>query len=226
MLRAMILGLLFLFSTLPVRAEGMADQTYTASLLELNRIKPGQNPELILGKIQLNARIVDKNQRTIGKVADIIVAPDGKFQTILTRIDVSGFREEVAFDVASYVTEPTPDTFTVSLDKDQLKQNMTKLMAATASAAGSSGPLTVGTLQNGTIYKNDGSVIANVKDVLIDNRNMRIASLLVTLTSGNNRGAEIAIPYEAAAAKLNGNKVDLTVTDAQADVIASMATRR
>ncbi|PZP54720.1 MAG: hypothetical protein DI586_09040 [Micavibrio aeruginosavorus] len=225
MLRIAILGFLMLLFVSPLRAEGMADQAYTATLLELNRVKPGQNPDLILGKNQLNGRILDKNQRTIGKVRDILVAPNGKFETVLTKIDVSGFREEVAFDVASYVTEPTPDTFTVALDKDQLKQNMPKLMAATNTAAGSSSSLTISSLQNGTIYKPDGTVIAKVKDVLIDTRNMQISSLVVKLSSGNNRGAEIAIPYEAAAAKLNGNKVDLTVTDAQAEVIASMAKR-
>lgn len=209
-----------------VQAEGMADEAYTSVLLELNRIRPDQNPNITLGKNQLNARILDKNQRTLGKVIDIVVAADGKFETILTKVDISGFREDVAFDVASYVIDPTPDTFTISLDKSQLKDNIAQLMAATSTASGETGPFTVKALQNGDIYKADGSQIAKVKDVLIDNRNLKIISMLVTISSGTKRGSTVAIPYEAAQAKLNGSKASLTVTDAQAEIMTSMATRR
>lgn len=226
MLRVFIILLLGIVSIGTVRAEGMADTAYTSVLLELNRVRPDQNPALITGKKQLNARIIDKNQRTIGKVEDIVVAPNGKFETIMTRIDISGFRERVGFDVTSYIVAPTPGTFTVSLDKTQLKQNLPQLMASLNTASGESGPFTISSLQNGSLYKQDGNPIAKVKDVLIDNKSLQIVSLLVTMSSGTNRGGTIAVPYEAASAKLEGSRAVLTVTDAQAQIMSSMATKR
>lgn len=205
-------------------AEGMADQDYTKVLLDLNRIRAGQNPALSLGHNQLNARILDKNQRTIGKVEDIIVAPDGSFQTLTTNIETSGFREEVAFDVKSYVVTPTPDTFTVSLDKAQLKQNAAKLIAA--AGLHDDALFSIRSLQGAEIHKTDGVLVARVKDVLIDNRKLQIVSLLVVTMTGDNRGAALAIPYEAEQAVHNGAHAALTVTDAQAAIIVSMATKR
>ena len=226
MKHAILFALSCLFLSHLAKAEGMAQDAYTATLLELNRIRPDQNPAYTPGKQQVNARILDKKLSTIGKVEDIVVAPNGKYETILANINATGFREDIALDVVSYVTKPTPDTFTVSLDKDQLKQNMSQLMAATNTASGESGPFTMKSLQNAEVIKQDGTPIAKVKDVLVDNKAMQIVSLLVTINSGSTRGKTIAIPYEAANARLENGKAILTVTDAQASTMQSMATRR
>ncbi len=206
-------------------AEGMQDQAYMAKLLELNKIRPEQSPNFVLGDTQLKGRVIDKNQRTMGRVNNIIVGPDGKYQTILTRTEESGFREEVAIDVATYISNQTPNTFTVSLDRDQLKNNMARLLAATSTAAGEDSPLTIANLQRGTIYKTGRKPVAGVSDVLVDAKNMQIVALIVKMTSGQNQRDPIAIPYEAMSVKRNGDKLELTITDAQADMIASMATR-
>ena len=226
MIRKTALVLLCALLANTAHAEGMADSTYTSTLLELNRIRPDQNPGLKSGAAQLEARLLDKNQRTLGRVEDIIVTPEGKFKDIITRIDTAGFREKVAFDVESYVTTPTPDTFTVSLDKTQIKQNIAKLRAAARIELTENGPFSVVSLRNGLIYKVDGSQIAKVKDVLIDGKKLKIVSLLLTITFGDKRDATIAVPYEAAMARLQGSRAILTVTDAQAEVISSMATRK
>ncbi len=209
-----------------LRAEGMSQQAYTAALLELNRTKASQNPAFTLGKDVMDRRILDKNQRTMGRVEDIILAPNGEFQTIVAKIDTSGFRETVSFDVASYIVNPMPGSFTVAMDKNQIKQNMPALMAQIETAAGEDAPLTVNTLRNGSVSKEDGTPVAKVQDVMVDNKSNQILALLVTILAGSNRGASIAIPYEASSASVEQGRANLTVTDEQAKIITSMATRR
>ena len=225
-MRVILVLLILILTPVIAHAEGMAKDAYTATILDLNRVKPKQNPLFTPGSQILSARILDKNQRTIGKVENIILTPEGNFQTLLTTIDATGFRQQAAFDVGAYVTEPTPDSFTVAMDKTQIKQNAQEFISALPPAAGENGPFTLKSLQNGTIEKADGAVIARVTNALVSVKSSQVAALLVTISTGDHRGSELAIPYEAVSAKLIGSKAVLRVTDEQADIIQTMATKR
>ena len=220
-----LLSLIFL-NGLPVQAEGMVQSAYTAKILELNRIRPGHNPAFTLGKDKLTARILDKNQITLGKVEDIVLTPDGKFQTLLTTVEITGFREKIAFDVAGYVVDPTPDTFTINMQKKQVQQSMEKLKAEAILPYNPYGPFNLTSLQNAFIYRPDGSLLAKAKDVIINDHIGQIVALLVIMADGDHRGATLAIPFEAAAAKHVRSNAALTLSAEQTQIIQSMAIKR
>lgn len=217
-----------MLSILPVmaHAQAMTNDVYTATVLDLNRINPAQNPSYDLGRHVLERRMLDKNLRTIGDVDDIALAPDGKFQSIVSTINTTGFREEVSFNVESYVVEPTPNTFTIAMDKNQIKESMPQLLSGIETAAGEEGPLMLSSFPGAPIYKSDRTMVAKVKDTLVSTDDNKLVALLITVTSGPNRGRTIAVPYEAALVAKTGATAELNVTDEQANIISTMATGR
>ncbi len=227
MTRYLVFVLLGLLLVSPAfAAEPPQKENYTATLLALNRTRPAQNPNFAMGKEILNRRLIDKNQRTLGKVEDIILNSDGKFASITTTVDTSGFRQEIGFDVASYIVDPTRDTFMVNMDKAQIKASLPKLLAEIETSAGDSAPITIDSLRKGEVRRADRSIVAQISDVMVNDRTKQVEALLVVIANGAHRGSTIAIPYEAWSLKREGDKAIVTVGNAEADTMILMALNR
>lgn len=202
----------------------IVNEAYTAALLDLNRTKASQR-KFAEGEDILKRRLLDKNNRTIGRIDDVAIGPDGKLQTIMADMS-GGFSQTMAFNVQSYVVDPTPDTFTIALDKDQIQQNQAQLLAQVETAAGEAPVATLRNLRGSDVRDTSGRLVGQVRDVLIDDISQQTAALLTAVQIGNNRGATIAIPYDPTAIAANGNKITVNVTPEQADTIASLPRRR
>lgn len=214
------------FLSLPVRAETVSPETYKAAMLALNSSPITQNPVFSSGKEVLNRRLLDKNQRAIGKITNITLLSDGSFKAIEANINTGGFREDVSFDMESYIIDPTTTSFTVAMDKSQINNNMAALLAGIETAAGDDAatPVTLNSLRGANILGPGGQLIAKVEDALIRENIDKVEGLLIKVSSGKNRGATIAIPYEASEVIQKGSRVDLVVTQDQAQIITSLST--
>ena len=214
------------FLSSPVRAEAIPLEVYKAAMLDLNRSPVTQNPVFSVGKEVLNRRILDKNQRAIGKITDIVLLSDGSFQTLEANINTGGFREDVSFDMKSYIIDPTTSSFTVAMDKSQINNNMATLLSGIETTAGEdAAPITLNRLRGANIFDSQGYIIAKVEDALIRDNINKVEGLLIKVSSGKNRGTTIAVPYEASDIIQKGSRVDLVVTQDQAQVITSLSTR-
>lgn len=200
------------------------NEEYTATMLDLNKTKASQR-RFAQGTDILKRRLLDKNNTTIGKVTDVLIGPDATLQTIQAEVD-TGFREEMSFNVKSFITNPTPDTYTIGLDKKQIKQNQDELLAQVETAAGEDAPVSLHGLIGSNIEKEDRAIIGKVTDALIDDKTGIVSALVVTVQIGNNRGASIAIPYDPTTVSVEGGKPQVVVTNQQAQIIASLPTRR
>lgn len=206
-------------------AQDIGIDVYKAALLDLNRSPITQNPTFSTGRDVLSRRLLDKNQKTIGKIEDIILSPDGRFQTIEANINTGGFRENVSFDVQSYVVDPTISSFTVAMDKAQINDNMPQFLAGIETAAGEEAPLTLNQLRGANILDPKKNSIAKVQDALVRDNANQVEALLIKVSLGKNRGTTMAIPYEAAEVISNGPRVDLVLVEEQALAITSLAPR-
>ena len=207
-------------------ADEVTPEAYKAALLELNRNPVTQNPDYSLGRQVVKRRLLDKNNRAIGKINDIILMPNGKFKSIEANITTAGFREDVGFNVESYVTDPTDSSFTIAMDKTQINQNMAQLMADIETSSGPDAPLTLNSLRGANIVDPKGMAIAKIEDAVVIDKQGLVQALLVRMSAGKNRGSVMAIPYEAAEVRRSGARTDFVLREDQVMSVMSLSKPR
>lgn len=207
-------------------ATEVTPEAYKAALLALNKSPVTQNPDYSLGRQVVRRRLLDKNNRAIGKINDIILLPDGKFKSIEASITTAGFRENVGFNVESYVIDPTDSSFTIAMDKAQINQNMAQLMSDIETSSGPDAPLTLNSLRGANIVDPKGVAIAKIEDAVVNDKQGLVQALLVRMSAGKNRGSVMAIPYEAAEVRGSGSRIDLVLRDDQVLAVTSLSKPR
>ena len=85
----------------PVKASEASIADYTSRVLNLNKIKPSQNPQYTLGSRAISYRLLDQNRRGLGKVNDITIGENGTLESIEAEIIATGFNEVLTFDITA-----------------------------------------------------------------------------------------------------------------------------
>lgn len=199
--------------------------SYTAQIIDLNKIKPYQNTRFIKGSALLDKKLLDGNNQSMGTVSEAIISIDSTIENISVDLDSAGFRQEVTLPLEEYQISLKDGVIQTPVTDKQMTASLDRLMAQTAPAAGDQDetPVRLSKVMKADIVRKDGTRIGKVENVMIDDKRKAVAALVVALLGGGNRGTYIAIPYDQKSVKAKSGGGAIEVSDEQAQVIATFA---
>lgn len=218
---------LILLGASPVRAAEtpqVSDAAFTSAVLELNKTRPGQNPQYKMLSRMTDFRLLDKNRRTLGKVTDVTFNENGSMASVQADVTATGFSQSLSFDVEAYNVTAESDAFSVAMSRDQVQSSLPALLDQIATAAGDSQPVTARSLIGASVKTDKGATVGRVSNVLIDERRKVAVALLLTLVGGSGQST-VAIPYEAPKIERHNVRADIQLTESQAKIASTYARR-
>ena len=207
--------------SLPLKAQGL--NPYFETLAEYNRIKPMQNPQWERSRDTLKSDILDRKNKTLGEVHDIVVTPNGTIQFLdaeLDRIQLG----EVALNYRKLNIGASERSYKLGYDDDQIKEVFADLLADIETAAGDdSDMISIDKLVGSDVHSDDGRRIGKIEEVMFTNSGDRAEALIVRVNYKTVRGESVAIPFSSADYKGDGSRYDVMLADDQTDTLLEFA---
>lgn len=205
----------------PANAQGL--NPYLETLNKLNDIKPMQNPNWERSSNTLKSRVLDKKNKVIGDLNDIIITPQGTISTLnvdLNRLQLG----EVPLNYSKLDIEAAPRAYTMEYAEEQIEEFYPELLANIDTAAGNTASqISVKSLVGSSVYASDGRRIGDVEEVMFSERGERAEALLIRVNYKTVRGENVAIPFSSAKYEPNGSRFKVSVSNSDAETILQFA---
>lgn len=174
------------------------NQMFVSELLKLNRVNPMSNPHFVSADNVLDRKVLDSTYYALGQVNDVLVGDQGKIEKIIADVDSLGFRQALSFDYDTLNVTANTDSYALMLDRDQLQDNLPAFLQGMAPAAGAdeTGPISLRSLIHSDVSVEGGEKIGHVSNLLVSDKSQEVKAIVVRLTSGRNKGTDIAIPFD------------------------------
>lgn len=197
------------------------------SLNFLNRQKPLQNPRFQRASKVLDNRILDRRNRVVGEINDILLSDNGDISTLNVELDRLRIRGDVFLGYSDMRIGAVSNAYTLNISDDQLEELVPTLLNNIETASGSSSDIiSLQSLSGARLVAKDGRRLGKVSDVLFSNNGARAQALYVALNYKSVRGDKLAIPFSAAEFEPSGRSVNVVLENAQADAILEYARER
>lgn len=188
----------------------------------LNRINPRQNPEYERSGDVLGRRILDRKNKVVGEVNDIVLRTNGNIE--LLNVELNRLRlGDLFINYRSLNVEPVSDGYTLGFDSGQLEQLYPTLLADTQTAAGNGDILSVNRVLKADVRSAEGRRIGVVEDILFGGNGSRAEAILLKVTQGRLRGKQIAIPFNGSTFEDTGRGPVVILRQSFADAMTEYA---
>lgn len=168
-------------------------------LSDLNRINPLQNPKFDRADKVLKRKIIDRKNKVVGRVQDIVIHKNGTIASIKTDFDRLHLGNDLYLNYRTMNISTRSNGYTLGMDADELEDFYPQLLANIETAAGDGGDtFSVEKLMGAILYAQDGRKIGKVKNILFGNNGGIARAVYAELTYGIRRGKTIAIPLRNA----------------------------
>ncbi|MGQ0526607.1 MAG: PRC-barrel domain-containing protein [Alphaproteobacteria bacterium] len=218
-----LLILLALFTVFSVPAA-YAQRNLHEDLTTLNRIQPLQHPDYDTSKEILDRRILERKNKVIGEVDDVVLNGNGNIVSLEVEFDRLGHHQPVTLNYNSMNAEPVTNGYILGFEQSEIEDLYPAMLANVETAAG--GEEEYYSLQRLTgteIRTPDGRRIGKIADVLFGARGDRAEAFYVTMEQGTARGKGIAIPYDVLEIRRDGGVLKATVTPEQAKAMSDFS---
>lgn len=213
--------LLLVFSP-PIDAQEL-NPTFNR-LNEMNRIQPLQNPEYERTDRILGRRILDRKNKVVGQVHDVLLTRYGNISSLAVDFDRLRLREEVYLSYSDTQIRPASNGYVLGFDSAQIKALYPELLANIETAAGNSDIFSVHKIVGADVKAQDGRTLGIVDQVLFGGNGSRAEALYVSL-NGMSRGKGVAIPFGSARMAYKEGQVSIMVSDDIADSMMTVANK-
>lgn len=206
----------FLIDPRPASSEDM--KNFSSEVLGAMKDSNPNSPLWIAGHKMVGWRFLDKNNQSLGKIADIAVKmPEGDFEKIYVAQDSISFVKMLQFDVQAHNIAIEDQVMFADLDRQQIFNNVDTFLENGASETET---LRLSRLMNALVTLPDGTKVGRIKDTLSPAKTLKLQNLLVFLTGDR---AVIAIPFsEILVAEKDGN-LSIIVTVEQYKIMQQFA---
>lgn len=179
----------------PINAQERYGATLDA-LTAINRTPPLQNYEFDTSAQILSRRILDRKNKTVGEVRNVVVNDSGSISSLAVEFNRLRLPADVFLNYREMVQRPASKGYILTLDDDTLEDRFAELLAATETAAGRSDIHSVRDMIGALLKSRENNQkIGVVRDVLFSNDGENAAALYVEMTLGLLRGTYVAIPF-------------------------------
>lgn len=197
---------------------------FAENLLQINRVKPLQNPQYTSANDILKRRIMDYQNKVVGEVVDTIIDKNGYVASLLVDFDRMHLRQNVFIDYQKTGVEGTADGYVLALREDEISQRYPELLADIQTAAGEEGDvISVKKLRGEALRNERGRKIGTVKDILFAPNGRRVEALYVSVDYDTVRDIGIAVPYNAVKFEGKMDKPNPVLAKADAETLIDFA---
>ena len=201
------------------QAQNTKGVGYVRALDLINRTndyRPEQSPKHEKSKEIFSDRVIDKTNRVVGEVRDVVLDKNGVIQSL--DIDFNRLRlgtDRMMVNYRQLGIRPVSNGYKMSYTDDQIEELVPELLASIDTAAGTDEDVrSLKKIVGQKISAKDGRVLGSVKDVLFDSLGGRAELLFVSMNYRGLRGETLALPFSEADFKKNGFVVKNVMADA------------
>lgn len=212
-LRMFCVLVVILLLAAPAFAGAAAFNPMTQELAALNRIDPLQDPKYEHAAEVLKRRMLDRKNRVVGSVRDIVLNDNGGISYLDVDFDRMKLGRPVFVSYSTFQVDTVSNGYAMSFDSKEIEEIYPTLLAGIETAAGEDDLYSLKKMKGLEVWTESGRRIGNVSDVLFGSGGQRAELLYVTLSSGNLRGKGIGIPFGQAEYEKSITERRVTVSD-------------
>jgi len=221
---AKILVALLLISLCTAHQASAQTNRALEQLSELNRINPLQNPEFDRSDKILKRKIIDRKNKVVGRVDDIIVNQNGTIASLKTDFDRLRLGSDINLNYRNLRIKTASNAYTLGMDSDEIVELFPQLLANIETASGSNdNAYSVEKLVGSSLRAKDGRRIGKVDSILFGANGGIVRAIYAELTYGTLRGETIAIPFRSANFKMERGRLIGTLDNQFADAVIEVA---
>lgn len=193
-------------------------------LSDLNRISPLQNPEFERADKVIDRKIIDRKNKVVGNVNDIILNKNGTIASIRTDFDRLRLGNDINLNYRSLRIRTVSNGYSLPMDSDEIADFYPQLLAdiETASGDGSSS-FSVKNLLGTTIRASDGRRVGKVNNILFGANGGIASAIYVEISHGTQRGDTVAVPFRSVDFDTQRGRLRGTVSPKFADAMLQIA---
>jgi sporulation protein YlmC with PRC-barrel domain len=205
----------------PVSASAQQDYaSFLQRLSQANRMQPLQNPEYTRGQTVLNWNILDRRNKVVGEVDDVIIGARGGITSISADFNRLRLGQKVYLNYGKMSIRPASNGYVLGYADDQIENLYPSLLADIETASGiDADNFSAVKLIGAPVVSDDKRKLGTVEDILFTGNGTRAAALYVNLTHGTTRGKTTAIPFDLVQYDPGRNDVKVMLTAEQADAL-------
>ncbi len=212
--------MLFSFSA-PVMAENARMTKALQRLEEINSYRPEQSSKHERSKDVLDNRVLDKTNRVVGEVNDVILTRNGSISSLNVNFNRMKLRTSSLYiNYSDLGVRPVSNGYKMSYTDDQVAAIVPDILANIETASGKNADTySTRKIIGRNIYSKNGRKLGKVKDILFDAKGHRAEMLYIVMGYKSVRGEKMAIPFSQAS--YEGSKIN--VKDSFADAMIAYA---
>ena len=193
-------------------------------LSNLNRINPLQNPEYDRGSKILNRKIIDRKNKVVGRVEDIIVNENGTIASLKTDFDRLRLGNDIYLNYRSMRVRALSNAYALNMDSNEIADLYPELLADIDTASGNnSDTFSVRKITGAFLKTRSGKKIGKVENVLFGSNGGIARALYVKLSHGVQRGDTIAVPFRNVKFSAQNGRLQGTIENDFAKAILKIA---
>jgi sporulation protein YlmC with PRC-barrel domain len=221
--RLFIVTLLVCFAATSAHAAAAVYNPKTQQITTLNRIDPLQNPQYESASDILKRRMLDRKNRVVGSIRDIVINENGNIAYIDVDFDRMKLGRPVFVNYGSFNVKAVANGYSMAFDAKEIENLYPSMLAEIETAAGEEDTYALSKMKGLELWTASGRRIGTVSDVLFGSEGRRAELLYVSLTTGNLRGAGVAIPFGQADYSGLSTKRRVTLPDDTAEAVLLFA---
>lgn len=191
---------------------------------DINRINPLQNPEFDRDTKIVNRKIIDRKNKVVGRVSDVIVNSNGTIASIITDFDRLRLGDDIALNYRNLNIRGRSDSYVLSMDADEIRDFYPQLLSGIETASGDgNSSFSVRKIAGAQLVAKDGRKIGKVKNVLFSNNGGIVRALYADLTYGKARGDTVAVPFRNVKFSTQKGRLKGTIDNDIADAMLQIA---
>jgi len=224
-MRVLTIATLALITTVFAPTYTWAQSNRTLEQLsQLNRINPLQNPEYEQGSKVINRKIVDRKNKVVGRVEDIIVNKNGTLASIKTDLDRLRLGSSVHLNYRNMRIRTVSNAYALNMDSGEIADFYPQLLADIETASGDGADsFSMKKIIGASLRAKDGRRLGKVENVLLGSNGAVVRAVYAKLAYGTQRGDTIAVPFRNVNFASKNGRLSGTINNDVADAMLKIA---
>jgi sporulation protein YlmC with PRC-barrel domain len=211
----------------PASARSLDEVKLLEQLTTLNRYPPLRSSEFDLSSQVLGRRIIDRKNKVVGQIKDVIINSNGGVEMFLVEFDRLKVSGAVYMDANELKVGDFTKRYSIDMNDEELVTMFPTLLANTATAAGDATEMqSVGKVVGAEVISDDGRRLGTVENVLFDNSGKKARGLYVNFTHSAMGSNSFAIPFSMVSFAEKTGKTVIVVDPAEADLLVEFIKRK
>lgn len=165
---------------------------------ELNRIQAPQNPNYERSEKILTRRVIDRKNRVIGEVQDVIFRSNGGLKSIKVDFNRLNLSQPVYLNYRELDMRTSGRSYQMSIEDKQVDSLYPQLLADIETASGPGvEDFSLRKMLNANVTTANGKIVGKISDVLFSAEGDRAEAIYVRMADGVLNGKQVAVPVDA-----------------------------